>query len=481
MAVTNMQIMTWIGIAVAQQRNAIIADLLSDGLGGLEHVTHDDVKETCSSYAKRTDNPFPIILTPLTKQRIHSLALWVQDMMRAEQAPTFPDTTNRASFIQSLDASLVRDRNRKSQKKVGEAYHNVEFNTKLKSQGTYEKFEEELQATLENIIGSKGVPLTYVIRDEEAPVYDPSIPYEVNIIDAVALTGESFKNDARLVHQIILRNVSEESNAYTYIKPLLRHRDGRRDIVALKERYSSDASKQAIINSAKQVLETLRYKNERSFTFEKFSSKLQKACDELEDCGREVNNGDIVDGLWDRIQSQDIQVHVASLKVNYQQNPRNYKLILQDIASEISTSRKVTFSDGSSNRNASAACTANGPCPSNGVHTSDGSIFIGSYDADKWRSESVRPYHSEIREKRAEKKAKNDNSDSNSRGNNRRVSALKRNKRKLKALNVKIAAAKSLLKIHQDGDGNDDSTADDAGAGNAFGGSSEKTNKKKKS
>ena len=73
MAVTNMQIMTWIGISVAQQRNAIIADLLSDGLGGLEHMTHNDVKETCSSYAKRTDVPFPIILTPLTKQRIHSL------------------------------------------------------------------------------------------------------------------------------------------------------------------------------------------------------------------------------------------------------------------------------------------------------------------------------------------------------------------------------------------------------------------------
>ena len=482
MAVTNIQILTWIGITVAQQRNAIIADLLSDGLGGLEHMTHDDVKETCSSYAKRTDGPFPIILTPLTKQRIHSLVLRVQDMIRAEQTPTFPDTTDRTSFIELLDASLVRDRNRKSQKKVGESYHNVEFNTKLKSQGHYEKFEEELQSTLENIVGSKGVPLTYILRKEETPVYDPDIPYEENIIDAVALTGESFKNDARLVHQIILRNASEESNAYTHIKPLLRYRDGRKDIMALKERYSSDASKQATINNAKQVLDTLRYKNERSFTFEKFSSKLQKAYDELNDSGREVNNGDIVDGLWERIQSQDIQVHVASLKVNYQQNPRNYKLILQDVASEISTSRKVTFAEGSSNRSVSGVHTFKGQCPSNGVHTSDGSIFIGSYDSDKWNSESVRPYHKEIREKRAESKAQNNNSDFNSRGNKRNVNALKRNKRTLKALNVKIASAKLLLKTHQaDGDDNDDSTAEDAGAGNAFGGSSEKTNKKKRS
>ena len=75
MAVTNIQIMTWIGISVANQRNAIISDFLSDGLSGLEHMTHEDVKEMCSSYAKRTDAPFPIILTPIAKQRIHSLVL----------------------------------------------------------------------------------------------------------------------------------------------------------------------------------------------------------------------------------------------------------------------------------------------------------------------------------------------------------------------------------------------------------------------
>ena len=120
--------------------------------------------------------------------------------MHTEQTPIFPESTNCTSFIQLLDASLVRDRNRKSQKKVGESYHNVKFNTKLKLQGQCEKFEEELQSTLENIIGSKGVPLTYVIRKEEAPSYDPDIPCEDNIIDAVALTGESFKNDARLVY-----------------------------------------------------------------------------------------------------------------------------------------------------------------------------------------------------------------------------------------------------------------------------------------
>ena len=85
MAMTNMQIMTWIDVGVVNQRSAIISDLSSDGLISLEHVTHDDAKDTCSSYAKRTDSPFPIILPPLAKQRIYSLVPLVQDVIRAEQ------------------------------------------------------------------------------------------------------------------------------------------------------------------------------------------------------------------------------------------------------------------------------------------------------------------------------------------------------------------------------------------------------------
>ena len=59
------------------------------------------------------------------------------------------------------------------------------------------------------------------------------------------------------------------------------------------------------------------YKNKRSFIFKKFSSKLQKAYNKLADYGREVNNSDIIDGLWEKIQSQDILVYVASLKVDF--------------------------------------------------------------------------------------------------------------------------------------------------------------------
>ena len=82
MALTNIQMFTMIGIPDAQSRNAIISDLLSDGLEGLRHMTQEDVRDACVSYAKRTDGPFPVILTPVQKQRIKSLVLWVKDQDR---------------------------------------------------------------------------------------------------------------------------------------------------------------------------------------------------------------------------------------------------------------------------------------------------------------------------------------------------------------------------------------------------------------
>ena len=65
---TNVQIMTFVGIGPpAANRNAIIADFLSEGLVGLIHMTDKEVRDTCSSYAKRQDGQFPIVLTPVRR------------------------------------------------------------------------------------------------------------------------------------------------------------------------------------------------------------------------------------------------------------------------------------------------------------------------------------------------------------------------------------------------------------------------------
>ena len=174
-------------------------------LGVLEWPTFDP----------RTDEPFPVILTPLERQRMKSLTLWVKDMTRVGLEPEFEDDTTRAMFIEELNDSLSQDRRCKEQKKVGESFHDHSFTTKLKTQAQWEKFSEELEATLSMIIGVCGAPLSYVIRTDEEPNFSFDISYDEAVTQAVLLDGDEFCLDARTVHQLVISNVVEDSDAYT--------------------------------------------------------------------------------------------------------------------------------------------------------------------------------------------------------------------------------------------------------------------------
>ena len=470
MALTNIQIFTHMDFAPAATRNAIIADFLAGGLDGLEHMSEDDVKDACTSYARRQDGEFPIILTQLQRYRLKGLVLWVKDMFRAGLPRSFDNTVDTASLNRKLQEAVERSIVRKEQKKIGEAYLDHSFNTKLKSQAQYTKWEEELDSVLSLIIGVQGVPLTYTQRVEENPFYDANLTYEEAIIQAVDLHGPKFDIDARTAHNIILKNIHEDSDAYTYLKPLLRHQDGRRDRLALRERYSNDATKQVIINAAKSTLTNLRYKNERSFKFETFSSKLQNAYDDLARCDRPVDNGDIIDALWPRIQATELNPYIASLKVDYQRNPRDYKEILLDIAAEVAKIMPKIVSFASGTRSINATYTREGSCPDTGVHTSEGTIFIGNYDGSKWTSETVKPYHKEIINARKE----DGKSGGDSRAAKRNINKVKRGKRKLKKLQAKISAAKARVKALTSQDNketsDDDKSIDTDRAGDSFGG-----------
>ena len=186
----------------------------------------------------------------------------------------------------------------------------------------------------------------------------------------------------KTVHYIILRNISDESDAYTYIiKPELKSENGRKDFKALVERYDSHSSRETMINEAKRALQNLQYRNERSMPFERFTQKLQRAIDDLELGGRPMHNDDIVDIIWPKILNNEIKEFVVALKVDQARKPRTYKEILQDIATEV-----PKLSPNSNFRRAAAEVamsqnskyTRDGPCPPTGV-MANGKMYIGNY------------------------------------------------------------------------------------------------------
>ena len=87
MSLTNTQVMTLIGFRDTAHRNALIGDFLSSDLEGLQHLSEEDVKEACSSYVKKLDGSFPVILSTLQKQHLKALMLWVKDQVRLQRNP----------------------------------------------------------------------------------------------------------------------------------------------------------------------------------------------------------------------------------------------------------------------------------------------------------------------------------------------------------------------------------------------------------
>ena len=59
--------------------------LFGGNLEDVEHISDTDFKDTCARYVKRTNGPFPHILTPIHKQLLKSLVLWEKDQVSAQK------------------------------------------------------------------------------------------------------------------------------------------------------------------------------------------------------------------------------------------------------------------------------------------------------------------------------------------------------------------------------------------------------------
>jgi hypothetical protein len=144
------------------------------------------------------------------------------------------------------------------------------------------------------------------------------------------------------VHLFILNNIGEDSDAYTYIQPILGRNNGRMDIVALRERYDNDATVQTRVNEANKTWDLLIYKNERAMSFEEFCKKFQKALQHFVRARRPKHNGDVIDWIWSHVQNSELAQTLAALKASQGIHARTPNQILQEIAKEIPNLSKGT-------------------------------------------------------------------------------------------------------------------------------------------
>ncbi len=479
-------LLQWIGVTQVGHRAAIIQDMLPTGTGlaNLSREDMDGIMEICSHYNKRNPSNSRFYVSRVVIKSLQDLMLYVKDQDHIGLPLGVRDSVDQEHFVQDLIEARERHTRRVELKKNGKALITTDFQTKLKGRSQWERWSIELTSTLNGIIGINGIPLSYVIRSEEESTYEGHASWDQLAVAASPLRGAKFAQDSRIVHQIIFRNIAEESDAYTYVKPNVRLENGRVDYLALCARYDSHSSKETRINEAKKTLQTLQYRNERSMPFEKFVDKFQRAVDDLEAGGRPMHNDDVIDTLWPKIINNEIREFVTALKVDQARNPRGFREILQDIATEVpKTSPNASF-----RRNVSEVSSSHGQyirdgnCPHRGVMV-DGKMFIGNYTGQKWFDESVKPYHAEILEARNKNKKAQGSTNHHKKSINSAKRKLKKLKAKVQVLKEekrKVAATSKSSEDQErvDSDSSSDESNDKAGA--KFGGKRSVHKKKKK-
>ena len=103
------------------------------------------------------------------------------------------------------------------------------------------------------IIGKKGIDLSYVIREDDDPNLADHETWEYKAMRAAPHKSNAYLQKTLVVHKIILRNIVDGSDAFTYVKPCLKKYYGRLDIKAIRGWYENAAIHEQYNNKSKKT------------------------------------------------------------------------------------------------------------------------------------------------------------------------------------------------------------------------------------
>jgi hypothetical protein len=462
MPIPSATILTWSRIAL--NRTATVTnELIPGGLTDLKDYSVEDIREAIKGFKTLPRAADRFHLSAHSSKRIVQLALWVKDRARLVQPVEFEDNTTLDEFVSAIEEAQQREKIRQERKKNTEGLATMKIDPPLKSSAGWDTWTIAIRAALTVAYGSKGIPLLYVIRDTDAPQFIGGVSWEELAISAAPHAGLDYEADRKTVHLFLLNNISEDSDAQAYIQPLILRNDGRRDWIALNDRYENTATIQARVNQANKTWEMLVYKNERAMSFEAFCKKLTKALQYFTQAGRPKHDGDVIDWIWSHIQNGELSQFLSALKVGQSFQVRTSREILQEIAKEIpNLSKGPSFQPRISEIHQTDDFTLDGEAPATGVHTTDGKLYCGTYSPDRWFSDEIKPFREQIMGIR-KKHGKG--------GGGGRSNSRNKAKRKLQQLEKTNEELQRNLSALQKSTTDDDKEKND-NAGDAFGGKS---------
>lgn len=477
---TMLQILHWIGFRTEQHREALVADCFGS-FEDLRVLTEKDVTTMSSDFGGRQARERIHFGTRRTKS-IKGLVHWVQDFYRVSELPSIVGL-NEITFKQQLERALARADIRSSLKNQASTAADAATPGALKSEKQWKEWEEKFINYARSQLGSNGIPLSYVIRENEQPDTDAVHPDFVNKTIACApLAGEYYSADRLAVFNFIVSFTTGQPSG-DWIKNTLKFADGRRSMQALRDHFSGEGNATRNVAEADRLKESLHYKSERAMSFETFLTQCQKMYNIYDKEGEPMTDEAKVRFLFKRVQHDKLTSSIDALKaqitagvnVSYTMAANHLSAAVSELPDYLAKNRNIS-GVGNNNTNGNEGDS------NAGIYNADGSIKTGFIS--NWKSLSKDDRAKVIAERkrlgiRGGKGGRNSNNNNNN--DSGASNTLKQLKQQNKKYRRQIKAMKRVRFEDDKTDGNNDnSDADDDDAGDQFGGKASKKKLKAK-
>jgi hypothetical protein len=265
----------------------------------LANYTDAELDLMADRNSKRTPINTRVQMGLARTKALKAITHWVRKKLR-EGSDCNPLELNPAMI-----ADLINEMNAAKGKKDADAklYYPDSFTS-----NDYRNWIKKVENYLDARTGKSGVPLSYVIRPEGV---DPAAaPDEyTRTLWAASFNTQFYRDDNREVYHLFKDLLTKTDGATWFEK--VKDGDGRAAHLLLREHYVGEAHDMRRAASANAKLEALFWKNEASFPFEKFLTRMNEAFKELEDAGQPLYPQQKVQHLLRGVKNDDVQVQTT--------------------------------------------------------------------------------------------------------------------------------------------------------------------------
>ena len=377
------QCLEWIGFGIPNQRATISTEVSFNSLNDLNDIEEKDIRDMADSFQKRTIANRINFGMRRTKWLI-AMMHWVQDFSRCSKRPTIDDFVTANDFKQALSTAAQRASLRKVDTDQVDTISKAANPGKRKDERKWPEWYPAFVNYLSTIPGVYGMPLSYIIHDNQAPDHTGDFvgDFTEEIIACAPLNGPKFRADSRKVHQL-LKNFLMAESAEQWIRPLAPRDNGCNDILELRRHYEGEGNQSWRIASADKYCETIHYKSERAMPWETFLDCMQKMFNIYKEEGEEMTENAKLRELFKRTKHPQLTESVKALEVRYNMDGLTYTQAANHLTAAVSKlpdyqmARRVSNVKTASTGGNKQGCIRR---DGNSIYATDGTIWTGHYD-----------------------------------------------------------------------------------------------------